>query len=188
VHYNADKSLQLPLQHNHTFTWDNVAFDGPGTYRDLSYDVNDSLTPCHDGTLCLGWDAHGASQPVNVSTMPMNVSDINAAASQRLMFNAYFFTQPSSFSFAVNEHPYNVAWPFPYSQSYSAGSFSFDINKADLVAGPQAIKIWADQGIVVSNVNIVLVNVGPVDIAPSPTPPPTPIPTPTPYAPDQHAR
>ena len=56
VHYNADKSLRLPLQHDHTFTWDNVAFDGPSVARDLSYDVLDSLTPCHDGTVCLGYE------------------------------------------------------------------------------------------------------------------------------------
>ena len=35
VHYNADKSLRTPLQHDHTFTWDNVAFDGPRVARDL---------------------------------------------------------------------------------------------------------------------------------------------------------
>ena len=38
VHYNADKGV-VPSQHDHTFSWDNVAFDGPFTDRDFSYDA-----------------------------------------------------------------------------------------------------------------------------------------------------
>ncbi len=42
VHYNADKAESgpnVPSQKQHTFVWDNVAFDGPFTYRDFSYDA-----------------------------------------------------------------------------------------------------------------------------------------------------
>jgi hypothetical protein len=46
VHYNADKGGPagpgLPTQRSHTFVWDNVAFDGPFTYRDFSYDALDA--------------------------------------------------------------------------------------------------------------------------------------------------
>ena len=44
VHYNADKAESGPnvrSQKQHTFVWDNVAFDGPFTYRDFSYDALD---------------------------------------------------------------------------------------------------------------------------------------------------
>ena len=43
VHYNADKARDGPgpSQEQHTFVWDNVAFDGPFTYRDFSYDALD---------------------------------------------------------------------------------------------------------------------------------------------------
>jgi len=41
VHYNAEKAAGpgFPSQREHTFTWDNVAFDGPFTFRDFSYDA-----------------------------------------------------------------------------------------------------------------------------------------------------
>jgi hypothetical protein len=46
-HYNAAKAFDptpgTPDLSNHTFAWDNVAFDGPAPYRDLSFDVLDSL-------------------------------------------------------------------------------------------------------------------------------------------------
>jgi len=160
VHYNADKSGRTPLQHNHTFTWDNFAFDGPVLARDLSYDVLDSLTACHDGTLCLGWDSISASQPARLNTLPMTAAAIGAASGQFLMFNAWFQTQPKTFSFTLNGHNYSFAWPLPYSSSFSNGSFMFPVNKSDLVAGPNAITLWADQYIVVQNVNVVLAGAG----------------------------
>ena len=46
VHYNADKGdASRPSQREHTFSWDNVAFDGPFTYRDFSYDALDNNAP-----------------------------------------------------------------------------------------------------------------------------------------------
>jgi len=48
VHYNADKAESgpnIPSQRQHTFVWDNVAFDGPFTYRDFSYDALDVNEP-----------------------------------------------------------------------------------------------------------------------------------------------
>ena len=46
VHYNADKRLRTAhSQKQHTFVWDNVAFDGPFTYRDFSYDALDVNQP-----------------------------------------------------------------------------------------------------------------------------------------------
>ena len=47
VHYNADKAEPDRMRHakTHTFVWDNVAFDGPFTYRDFSYDALDANQP-----------------------------------------------------------------------------------------------------------------------------------------------
>jgi hypothetical protein len=160
VHYNADKSLRTPLQHNHTFTWDNVAFDGPRVARDLSYDVLDSAAPCHDGTVCLGWDSIGASQPAELTTLPMTSAAIGATQGQFLMFNAYAGTQPTKFSFTINGHAYSFAWPLPHSTGYSTNSFMFPVKATDLVAGPNTIRIWSDQYMVVANVNIVLAGAG----------------------------
>ena len=38
-------SESSPSQREHTYTWDNVAFDGPFTYRDFSYDALDNNAP-----------------------------------------------------------------------------------------------------------------------------------------------
>ena len=160
VHYNADKSLRTPLQHNHTFAWDNFAFDGPVLARDLSYDVLDSLTACHDGTLCLGWDSIGASQPAQVNTLPLTSTAISAAQGQFLMFDAWFETQPTTFSFTLNGHAYSYPWPFPYSSTFAINSFMFPVKATDLVAGPNTIQIWSDQSLVVANINVVLAGAG----------------------------
>ena len=53
VHYNADKG-GTPSQRQHTFAWDNVAFDGPFVYRDFSYDALDNNTPDVNGSVDLG--------------------------------------------------------------------------------------------------------------------------------------
>jgi hypothetical protein len=48
VHYNARKAVEpcgCGTQWNHTFTWDNLGFDGPKTYRDLGFDVPDANVP-----------------------------------------------------------------------------------------------------------------------------------------------
>src|ERR1700722_8567880 len=42
-----------PSQRMNTFSWDNVAFDGPFTYRDFAYDAPDSLTPANNGAVNL---------------------------------------------------------------------------------------------------------------------------------------
>jgi hypothetical protein len=165
AHYNADKSLRTPLQHDHTFTWDNFAFDGPRIARDLSYDVLDSLTPCHDGTLCLGWES-SESQRTKVNTLPMTSTAIGAAQGQFLMFNAWYGTPPSKFSFTLNGHAYSFAWPYPFSSPYSINSFMFPVKATDLVAGANEIVLWSDQHIVLANINIVLAGAGGVPPAP----------------------
>src|SRR5262249_24722380 len=154
VHNNADKSSRTPLQHNHTFTWDNFAFDGPVVARDLSFDVLDSLTACHDGTLRLGWGSAGASQPAQVKTLPLTSTAIGAAQGQFVTFNAFFSTQPTSFSLTLNGHSYKFAWPFPYGSTSQINSFMFPVNNSDLVSGPNAITLWSDQAMVVMNMNV----------------------------------
>jgi hypothetical protein len=168
AHYNADKSLRTPLQHDHTFTWDNVAFDGPVLARDLSFDVLDSLAACHDGTLCLGWDSCPSCQnpmPV-VNTLPMTAANISAASARFLMFNAWWETLPTQYTITINGHTYTGAWPFPSFGKFNSGAVIIPINASDLVAGPNAIQIGTDTYIVVSNINIVLAGAGGVPSPP----------------------
>ena len=71
VHYNAGKAAGggIPNQQDHILTWDNVAFDGPVTYRDISVDVPDAQEPGPVGLINLGWHTT-AAQPVALTTVP----------------------------------------------------------------------------------------------------------------------
>jgi hypothetical protein len=161
AHYNADKSGVSPSHANHTFTWDNVAFDGPVVARDLSYDVLDPLTPCHNGTLCLGWSSNPSVPTPVLSTLPMTAAGISASTAQFLMFNAWFLAQqPTSFTYSINGHTHTVAWPFPFSLPGGSVSAIVPVAASDLVAGPNNIQILVDPGAIVSNINIVLAGAG----------------------------
>ena len=76
-HYNATKgncqSTGKPSQTQHTFTWDNLAFDGPSTSRDFSYDALDALVPHSDGSVDLAkYAAPNQTTSWNVFNMPSN--------------------------------------------------------------------------------------------------------------------
>jgi hypothetical protein len=163
-HYNAEKSPCIGgCPDQHTFTWDNVGFDGPLTYHDLSYDALDSLTPGGGGSINLG----KLSQPNDTATwnvlgMPANPS----AQAVRVLFNFYDYTNPSSINIVVNGHLHTVAWPYPDSKSFTWRTYAVTIPIGDLVPGTNTVQIGGDQALVSSNVNIVLVN---VDGTPVPT-------------------
>ena len=85
VHYNADKGRGGTSQKQHTFVWDNVAFDGPFTYRDFSYDALDvNQANAAANTVDLG-KASLPNQTAswNVLNMPANPK----AATVRVLFN-----------------------------------------------------------------------------------------------------
>ena len=78
VHYNAEKAHEqnpaVPDQRIHTYAWDNVAFDGHATYRDLSYDVLDATevvgTTLGNRIIRTGWFTQTAN-PVTLQTLPV---------------------------------------------------------------------------------------------------------------------
>lgn len=182
VHYNGDKDG--PDQGTHTFVWDNVGFDGPFTYRDLSFDVLDRLAPSDDpNALQLGWrfcDVCSTGSLLNVNTLPMTAAQIASAESARLMFNFQHYDAPLTFNWTVNGHAHTSAWPYPDTQTNTPRTIAFDIPLTDLVAGPNNVTLRAAGGqlLVVMNVNIVLVNAGGATSTPTSTPT-IPAPTPT---------
>lgn len=180
VHYNASKGGN-GTQAQHTFAWDNLGFDGPATYRDLSYDVLDSLVPDGDGHFNLGRRV-ASGQPLTVNTLPIPAVVGTAA---NVMFNAVAYSFPTGLAFTLNGHPYSVAgnnefWGNPQ-------TIAVPVSLADIVPGPNVIRFTANQIVVLSNVNLVLVNAAPVPGG-TPSPPtstPTPSATHTPTAPPQ---
>jgi hypothetical protein len=158
-HYNADKGdPQHASQRQHTFAWDNVAFDGPFTYRDFSYDAPDNTAPGPHGARNLGKysDANKTSS-WNVPGLPASPKP----TAVRVLFN---FTNevhpaPSVLNAIVNGHAHSVAWPYPDTAPGSWRTFAITVPVTDLVPGTNVVQLGSNQPQVVSNVNIVLVNV-----------------------------
>jgi hypothetical protein len=171
AHYNAHKGAcdgpeggrpgsGIPCQSMNTFVWDNVAFDGPFTYRDFSYDALDDGTPSSNGSTRLA-KVSAVGQPTswNVLNMPANPQ----AAAVRVLFNylSGSFIQPQNFTLIVNGHDHGpIPSPFTTQQDWNWKTHAVTIPISDLQAGTNVVQIGSpDQPIQVGNVNIVLVNV-----------------------------
>ncbi len=175
-HYNADKSPCIGgCPDENTFTWDNVGFDGPFTYHDLSYDALDNTQAANDGSISLG-KSSGTNQQAswNVLGLPANPSP----QAVRVLFN--LSGDASTFNITVNGHAHAVAWPYPDHVGSSWRTFAYLIPISDLVAGTNVVRLGGDQSLITSNVNIVLVNVdGTAPPGQTATPPPNPATTAT---------
>jgi hypothetical protein len=170
AHYNASKGA-CPPQYNgnvcqdiHTFTWDNVAFDGPFTYRDFSYDALDNSTPPDaDGKFISTKSAlPGQLTSWNVLNMPTTP----VASAVRVLFNWRTAFFPANLIVKVNGNLHTVPYPYPAGDSPSGVSswrtYAITIPITDLVAGTNLVEIGSDvqnDTTYVGNVNIVLVNV-----------------------------
>ena len=158
VHYDADKASgpNVPSQRQHTFVWDNVAFDGPFTYRDFSYDALDADQP---NAATQTWNLGKVSLPNqtaswNVLNMPANPQ----ATAVRVLFNFYEYSPVSTvLNVTVNGHAHPTPWPYPDTLGDTWRTFAVTIPITDLVPGTNVVQLGlSDQAVVTSNVNIVL--------------------------------
>ena len=166
VHYNGDKDG--PDQGTHTFTWDNVGFDGPILPRDLAFDVLDQMQPLtggYAGLFNLGW----ATFPTDAEPLSLTVHgvyDIAAAADALLTFNL-FAENPVAISYRVN----NGAWrdePWPFGACYAqngsvlcgAKTLNVPVPITDIQTGDNVIQFRSSDATEISNVNLILVGAG----------------------------
>jgi hypothetical protein len=143
VHYNADKGpADRPTQRNHTFTWDNIAFDGPLLPRHLSFDVLDSMVTLNEGTgaVYLGWDST-PTKPLTLMTVPMTQANLAASTGALLLFNYWAFRAPLTFEYTINGHAHTQAWPYPDSQGNTPRTLAVPISVSELVAGSNVITL-----------------------------------------------
>lgn len=160
VHYNADKGGS-PSQKQHTFVWDNVAFDGPFTYRDFSYDALDANVPVNNYSPNLAnnlgkFSNAGQSSSWDVLNMPASPNPTVV----RVLFNFFHGTNPTTLNVTVNGHAHPTAWPYPDTLAATWRTLAVVIPVTDLVTGTNVVQIGgSDQTLVTSNVNIVLVEV-----------------------------
>lgn len=160
VHYNADKSGQnRPSQRQHTFTWDNVAFDGPFPGRDFGFDAPDNTAPGQNGSVNLGKLALGGG--FSSWSIPGVPAKPNPAA-VRILFN--FDTgnsspDPKTLNVTVNGHAHSVPWPYPDQLQATVRTFAVTVPVTDLVTGTNTVLLGAEVALVFSNVDIVLAGV-----------------------------
>jgi hypothetical protein len=161
VHYNADKEtsmLGMPAsssQRQHTFSWDNLAFDGPFTDRDFAYDAPDNNVPGINGAVNLGkFSEANQTSSWSVPNLPANPQ---AAAARVLFdFNEENNPNPTTLTVIVNGNVHTVGWPYPDKIEYSWRTFAVTIPLTDLKAGTNVVQLGADVAEVFANVDIVL--------------------------------
>jgi hypothetical protein len=158
AHYNADKG-GLPSEKNHTFVWGNVAFDGPFTYRDFSYDALDVVQlNAATSTVDLGkFSLANQAASWNVLNIPANPK----GTAVRVLFNFSNVLSPipTVLNVTVNGHAHPTPWPYPDQLTNTWRTFAVTIPMTDLAAGTNVVQLGSDQPMVSSNVNIVLVDV-----------------------------
>lgn len=158
VHYNADKETTLnggASEREHTFSWDNVAFDGPFTARDFSYDALDNTAPGLNGSVNLGkFSQANQTSSWNVLNMPANPQA--AAARVLFNFNGGDNPNPTVLNVIVNGNAHAVPWPYPDQLQNTWRTLAVTIPITDLVPGTNVLQLGADTAEVFSNIDIVL--------------------------------
>jgi hypothetical protein len=157
-HYNAIKG-GLGTQATHTFTWDNLGFDGPVVARDLAFDVLDHGVP--GGTTLnggpsteLGWGL-GTTDP-GVSISVPGVTNLSVPGPTLLTFNYYEQTQ-GTISYNINGHGWHdIAWPFPDNNTFTWRDYAAPIDRSELVAGTNTIAWKSSNGADVANIDVIL--------------------------------
>jgi len=156
VHYNACK--EPDTQCDHEFAFDNVGFDGPKPYRDLSFDVPDANSQGREGGQNLGWSV--GQTPLDLETVP--VYRLQTPTSALVTFT-WWATSKTVPSFRLNGGPVHTnSWPFPDSLS-SWRSLGVTVPVSEVHDGVNTISFTFDDGqTALANVNVILVAGSPV--------------------------
>lgn len=152
-HYNADKFPNPNGQRVHTFTWDNLAFDGPKTYRDLGFDVPDQNV--HDqGCQCTD---EGYTLPAALTVTGVHHDQAPTAA--QVVFN-YWVAGTAVPSVSVNGNTFiDTSNPFAVDGlSYAWRTISIPIPLSQVVDGTNTVAFKSvDGSTIVANISLILV-------------------------------
>jgi hypothetical protein len=157
VHYHASKSD--PSQTEHTFAWDNLGFDGPKTYRDLSFDVPDANVSSGFEKVTLGYLLQGTG-PRAFTTAPVFRQQTPTGAIVTLNFWSYDSSVPSV---SINGGPW-IDTPWPYdSGGWFWRTISIPVPVDQVHDGTNEIRLKSNSAdTVVANINLILVAGAPV--------------------------
>lgn len=162
AHYNGNKQVNPKLQAMHTFTWDNVGFDGPALAGDLGFDAPDALTspyyaPVSTQETNLGYPST-ASSPATL-TVP-GVAGVGQAVGALLTFNYQApDTNSLTLDWSVNGHTGSTTSPMSAYADAQGGPFTeaISVPLADVVAGNNTVAVWSPQDtLIVSEVDLIM--------------------------------
>lgn len=154
-HNNAGTGSR-PDHANHTFAWDNIAFDGPALARDIAAEVPDAMASMGNGLYSLGYFAQPSS-PANLNTLPISQADVTRAqvngkpAAVTLNFTAPF-ASATNFEYTVNGRSFNMVVPY-VALTYESHAIDLPFPASALVAGPQVISIKGSESYIIYNVS-----------------------------------
>ena len=120
--------------------------------------MDGNLVNTAQGTVYLGQFSLGnQTSSWNVLNIPANP---NATAVRVLFnFNMVSAPNPTVLNVIVNGHAHPTPWPYPDQLTGTWRTFAVTIPISDLVPGTNVVQLGTDQAVVMSNVNILLVDV-----------------------------
>ncbi len=154
IHYNADK---FSNQRNHDFGWDNVGFDGPAPYRDLTFDVPDANVAAGGGAVRLGYPL--SSSPLNVSVQ--GVHWLQTPTTALVLFN--WWAQVTSVpTVRVNGGPpHTLVWPFDPT-TFGWRTIAIPVPFSEVHSGTNTLSFTSSDSTAISNINVGLIAASPV--------------------------
>lgn len=153
VHYNACKFDQ---ECDHAFAWDNFGFDGPKTYRDLSFDVLDAMTARSDGGVNLGYPLTSAGHDFTVQGVHHGDKTPTGAY---VLLNQYTQDTQEVPSISVNGGPLIATpWKWGSTVAYNIETIAIPIDPALIHDGVNTIHMVSRSAMTVGNINLAIVN------------------------------
>jgi hypothetical protein len=162
MHYNASKAGCCGgvdgRQTTHTFAWDNIAFDGPKPYRDLTFDVTESQVPSNGG-VNLGW---GVSPNKPLTLGVPGVTWAQTPTTVLVTFN--FFCEATVVpNVSVNGLPAHATpWPYPGGTDFTYRTIAVPVALSEIHPGTNILTFTANDNAAIANVNIALIAAAPV--------------------------
>ena len=161
VHYNGNK---FDHQQTNTFSWDNVAFDGPALPRDLGFDVRDATrggARAENGlpTYSIGYYVPGGG--TLKLTIP-RVVRLDRAAGALLEFT-YWAENRQTITYSLNHHrALRFRWPFGSQATYVSETAAMPVSLADLRDGANVVVLRTSDpaGVAIANFDLILQGAG----------------------------
>ena len=162
VHYNGNK---FNTQQSNTFTWDNVAFDGPVLPRDLGFDILDNTVP--GGSAENGLPMTNLGYPIQPGgNLTLNINGVHGVslAKAALLELTYFPESDQSLTYSLNGNPPHIfAWPFGNAPTYQSQTIAMPVPLNEIHDGTNTVTLSTSDlanGVNTANFDLILAGAG----------------------------